>query len=90
MEEYNKLDVLSLEELYLKLRPWDTKGPNLNVYNIDEETYCSCGSLEFDKNGFSYSNTGKFQRFTCKKCGAEVKSKENLLSKEKRKSLKKN
>jgi hypothetical protein len=90
MKEYNMYDVLSLEELYLKLRPWDTKHPNLNVYNEDQETFCTCGSLEFDKNGFAYTNTGKFQRYTCKKCGAEVKSKENLLSKEKRKSLKKN
>ncbi len=91
MRVYNCHDVLSLEELYIKLRPWDKKGPNLNVFNEDtEETFCPCGSMEFIKNGFVYSNTGKFQRFTCKKCGAETKSKENLLTKSKRKSLKNN
>lgn len=90
MEVYNRHDVLSLEELYLKLRPWDKITPNFNVFNESEETYCACGSAEFHKNGYAYSNTGKYQRYTCKKCGAETKGKENLLSKEKRKSLRKN
>lgn len=90
MKEYNRVDVLSLEELYIKLRPWDKITPNFNVYHDHEENFCSCGSVDFKKNGFAYTNTGKFQRFTCNKCGAETKSKENLLSKEKRKSLRKN
>jgi len=90
MRIYNSYDILSLEELYLKLRPWDKMTPNVNVYHDSEETFCSCGSVEFVKNGFAYSNTGKYQRYTCKKCGAEIKGKENLLTKEKRKSLRKN
>ena len=91
MELYNKYDILSTEELYIKLRPWDKKGPNLNLFNDEsEENVCSCGSVEFRKNGFVYSNTGKFQRYTCKKCGAETRDKTNLLSKEKRKSLRSN
>jgi hypothetical protein len=90
MKLYNSYDILSLEELYLKLRPWDKLTPNMNVFTDTEETFCSCGSIEFSKNGFAYTNNGKFQRYTCKKCGAEHKDKTNLLSKEKRKSLKKN
>jgi hypothetical protein len=90
MKTYNMYDVLSLEELYLKLQPWDKKTPNFNVFTETEETSCACGSVEFNKNGFVYTNTAKFQRFICKKCGAETRSKENLLSKEKRKSLRSN
>lgn len=90
MEIYNRRDVESLEELYLILKPWDKKGHNVNVFSDSEEISCICGSLEFKKNGFVHSNTGKFQRYTCKKCGAETKSKINLLSKEKRKSLRAN
>ena len=90
MKLYNSYDILSLEELYLKLRPWDKMTPNLNVYHDSEDTHCSCGSIEFIKNGFAYTNSSKVQRYTCKKCGAETKGKENLLSKEKRKSLRKN
>lgn len=90
MEEYNKHDILATEELYLKLRAWDKKGPNINVFHDSHKLICACGSIDFKKNGFVYSNTGKFQRHTCKQCGAEVKDKTNLLSKEKRKSLKSN
>lgn len=89
MEEYNRYDVLSLEELYLKLRPWDKKHPNLNVYTENDECSCNCGSIDFKKHGFVYSNAGKFQRYICRKCGSETVSKENLLTKEKRKSLRK-
>lgn len=90
MQIYNTHDILSLEELYSKLAPWDKKTPNMSVFNDSTDHVCMCGSVEFKKNGFVYSNTGKFQRYTCKKCGAEVKDKTNLLSKEKRKSLKGN
>jgi hypothetical protein len=90
MKDYNIHDILSLEELYTKLRPWDRMTPNVNVFHEEDEIYCSCGSIEFVKNGFAYSNTGKYQKYSCKKCGAETKGKENLLSKEKRKSLRKN
>lgn len=90
MESYNRMDVESLEELYLTLKPWDKKGHNPNVFDESQTISCTCGSIEFSKNGFSYTNTGKFQRYTCKKCGFETKSKENLLTKEKRKGLTKN
>lgn len=88
MEVYNKYDVLSLEELYLKLQPWD-KTINFNVYSDNLNHVCSCGSTEFVKNGFRYSNTSKQQRLICKSCGAEHVDLVNLLSKEKRKSLRK-
>ena len=87
MEYYNKMDVLSLEELYIKIRPWDSSfNPNLYTDNI--ELTCNCGSTKYAKNGFAYTSVGKFQRHSCSSCGAEVKSRENLFSLEKRKSLK--
>lgn len=86
MEHYNKYDVLSLEELYKILIVWDNRI-NFNVYNEGLVNFCKCGSSDFIKNGFAHSNTAKFQKFKCKKCGSEVRSKENLLPKEKRQSL---
>lgn len=77
MREYNIFDVLATEELYKKLRPWDN-SINFNVYYGDEGAKCSCGSTDFHKNGFAYSSTGKFQRFECRKCGAELRSRQNL------------
>jgi hypothetical protein len=86
MAKYNKYDVLSLEELYTKLAPWEG-SINLSMYSDEDEHFCSCGSIEFVKRGFHYSGTGKFQRYKCVKCGAESRSRENLYTKEKRKSL---
>lgn len=88
METYNKYDVLSLEELYLIFQPWDN-SINFNVYHESPVHTCNCGSTEFSKNGFKYTNTGKFHRLICDNCGAEYSDKQNLLHKAKVKSLKK-
>lgn len=86
MEEYNKHDVLALEELYNVLIPWENTI-NFNLYHDDEKHVCKCGSASFIKNGFYYTSSGKFQKHRCKKCGAEVRDKVNLFSKEKRAAL---
>lgn len=86
MERYNIYDVLATEELYLKLQPWDN-SINFNLYTDALTTGCSCGNNTWTKNGFTYRSTGKYQRFTCKACGAETIEAKNLLSKEKRQSL---
>jgi hypothetical protein len=87
MERYNKRDVLSLEELYTKLIPWDN-SVNFDLYHGTNSNRCKCGSLELMKNGFYYTSVGKYQRYRCKKCGAESRDRENLFSEEKRASLK--
>ena len=89
MEKYNKVDVLSLEELYTKLIPWDN-SINFNLYHDEEENVCKCGSTSFIKNGFYYTAVAKFQKHRCKTCGAESRDRDNLFSKEKKKSLKTN
>lgn len=86
MEKYNKYDVLALEELYTKLIPWDN-SVNFNVWTDSETPVCKCGSEDFQKRGFTVTNTGKFQKYRCNQCGSETRSRENLLSKDKRKSL---
>lgn len=88
MEKYNKLDVLALEELYNKLLPWD-KGINYNLYSDSLEPVCTCGSKSFKKNGYSYTASGKHQRYYCKVCGSETRDKKNLLSIEKIRTLRK-
>jgi len=76
MREYNIFDVLATEELYKKLQPWDN-SINFNVFYGDEGAHCPCGSTEFSKNGYMYTSTGKFQRYECKKCGRELKTRQN-------------
>lgn len=87
MEVYNKYDVLSLEEVYERLIPWDS-SINFSVYNGGDHI-CSCGSKELIKKGFAASNHGVYQRYKCKACGKPYQDKENLLSLEQRKHLKK-
>lgn len=86
MERYNKADVLSLEELYTKLIPWDS-SINFALYSDEPVDVCSCGSKEFKRNGYCYTSVGKYQRHKCIKCGAELRSGQNEFSKEKRQSL---
>ena len=87
MEKYNKYDVLSLEELYSKLQAWDT-SVNFNIYHDGLTNTCNCGSNQFRKNGFFYSSVGRYQRYRCSQCGAESRDRGNLLSKQKKDSLK--
>jgi RNase_H superfamily len=87
MEKYNKHDVLSLEELYTKLRPWDS-SINFSLYNDGEEHICQCGSTDFLRNGFYYTPVSKFIRLRCKKCGSEVRERINQFDADKKRNIK--
>jgi hypothetical protein len=87
MEKYNKMDVLSLEELYYKLVPW-VPSINYNLYDDSEESICKCGSKDFVRNGFAYTAKGKYQRYKCSKCSHETRDSKNLFTKDKKQSLK--
>lgn len=70
MEEYNIQDVLLLEKLYDKLKPWIKGTANHSVHNDTGECCCpSCGSLDVQKRGFYYTIASKFQRYRCTTCG---------------------
>lgn len=88
MELYNKLDILSLEELYVDhLSPYDNMTPNFSSMDESELFKCNCGSDSFSHAGFHLTKKSKFEKFVCNKCGKTHRSSENLLSKDKRKSL---
>ncbi|MNQ24612.1 hypothetical protein D3C85_378110 [compost metagenome] len=82
MREYNIMDVISLEELYLILSSWDNKLPNMDVY-VDEVLDMSV----WEKTDFHYSQLGKYQKYRNKITGQEKRSRVNLLTKEKVASL---
>ena len=85
MENYNVLDILSLEELYTIISPWDMKLPNFSVYNDDPAS-----NEEWVEDGFVYSNLGKYVRYRNTITGAQRRGSVNLLTKEKRNSLMRN
>ena len=87
METYNRYDVLSLEELYFIMSPWDSKQPNFNLYQNSTENVCNCGSTNIKPNGYAYTGVSRFVRLTCQDCGSESRERDNTFSKGKRKSI---
>jgi len=69
MEEYNKHDVVSLEALYLRLRPYVRNHPN--VSRDDTNVACpKCGSGRIQYRGYYYTRAGLcYRRFVCLDCG---------------------
>lgn len=90
MRDYNINDVLSLEELYSKLAPWDHKHPNFNLYSDSEKEICRCGSDNIVEYGYHYTGLSKFQRYRCNDCGAETRDRKNLFDKEKMSNIRLN
>lgn len=79
MEEYNKNDVILLEQVYEVLLPWIKNHPNRSVYA--EELVCTnCGCDSYIKRGTVTTATGKYQRYKCKGCGTWFRGTENLSS----------
>ena len=70
MKLYNIEDVLTLEEVYLKLRPWDTQHPNITSEDDSEQSKCpKCGGVHLERRGYFHTNAGKYQKYQCKECG---------------------
>lgn len=69
MKEYNKEDVLLLERVYLKIRPFSKSHPNLGIITGKGEVMCgSCMSKNLIKRGFSYTLSSRKQRYQCGDC----------------------
>lgn len=83
-ELYNKQDVVVTEELFEYLMPHDK---TINFQSFTQEKICSCGSKEFKKNGYKYTNSGVFQSYICVKCSRHHQEKTNLIEKEIRKEF---
>jgi len=88
MEKYNKMDVVVLEKLYGRLKQWDNTI-QFNTYSDKFDNVCNCGSTSFVRNGFYYTNRGKYQRFKCTECNTETHDATNLLSSADRKNVRK-
>lgn len=67
MVEYNKQDVLLLERVFLKLRPYIPNHINRELFGL---TGCPrCGSLKIQSRGVARAITKTYQRFQCQSCG---------------------
>lgn len=68
MLEYNKQDVVLLEKVYLKLRPWMSTHPNYGDLSQADGLCPKCGSCDLERRGFTLSRSGSKQRFQCRSC----------------------
>lgn len=88
MEEYNKIDVLSLEELYIDhLMPWDDTV-NFAAWSDEYKFRCNCGNDEFVEVKPKVTKKSKFAQHVCTNCGKVHRDSTNLFSKERRAELK--
>lgn len=75
MKEYCRQDVLLLEKLYRKFRPFARNIPNHNLFNPMREKSCpNCGSTRVKAHGWTYTKTARYHRYICKDCGRTSRS----------------
>ncbi len=87
MFKYNQNDVMILEDLLNLIKPYAPNLINMGIFGDVEDSVCPyCGSQNFQENGSFYSPNGKFISYRCE-CQGLFRSKINLLSKNKRKSI---
>lgn len=69
MEEYNKNDVILLEKVYYKLRPWIRQHLNLAMFNDTEIVCPNCGSNNHQSRGSARTVLNVYKRHQCNDCG---------------------
>lgn len=69
MLRYNKQDVVLLEKIYLKLRPWMDNHPALNVIDDRPQSCPKCGHGKLEARGWAVTKVARRRRWQCKGCG---------------------
>lgn len=70
MFKYNKQDVIVLENIFNKLKPYIEVGYNLNINQELGHNCPKCGSDNLQARGYDYTKTAKYRRFQCKVCAS--------------------
>lgn len=78
MREYNIQDVVLLEKVYYKLRPWIKNHANLGLYQEESLVCPHCGSTHYQRRGFQYTASCKYQRYQCSDCGTWFRDTTNV------------
>ena len=89
MVAYCEQDVQLLEDVYLKLRPWDKTHPSTVALDADEPRCNVCNSTRILKNGTYDTQAQRYQKFKCGDCGhnMRLKKSDKDVGKKKRKLL---
>lgn len=75
MVKYNKKDILLLEKLYLRLRPWITNHPNFAVLaGVGSRVCPKCGADALQRYGYTVTQSRRYQKLRCSACGGFARS----------------
>jgi DNA polymerase elongation subunit (family B) len=77
MKDYNIQDVVLLEAVYYKLRPWIKGHANFGLYKETAQVCPNCGGTHYHRRGFSFTASCKYQRYQCMDCGTWFRSTKN-------------
>jgi hypothetical protein len=87
-KKYNKQDVVATEKLYLLLRPWARRLPNMSHYYADDKQRCPrCGGEHLTAGEVIFRGVSEYQTYECNSCGGHSRTRFTLNTKGKRKSL---
>lgn len=70
MERYNKQDVVLLEKVYLRMRPFMTNHPNMNLLQNTLMACPICGTGKLTKHKLRPTRSGLKQQYQCRSCGS--------------------
>lgn len=89
MLEYNRQDVIILEDVYMKMRAWMDNHPNTGLYVEDAVSVCHvCGSRNLTSDGsYKYTSVSKFLVKRCLDCNAISRERKTAIGKDERKKL---
>jgi transposase-like protein len=89
MLEYNMQDVKLTWDYYQRIRAWDNKAVNQQLYYADASPRCNkCGSSNLTSTErVAYTPQGAYNEFRCDDCGGLSRAKTNLVGKAKRQSM---
>jgi DNA-directed RNA polymerase subunit RPC12/RpoP len=87
MEEYNKNDVILLEAVYERFKPWIKNHINLSMLSEDGLVCPNCGGKHYQKKGWRVTTAAKYQRYICQSCGTSFRDNKNVADKKKEKFI---
>ena len=80
LREYNIEDVILLEKVYLKMRPYMKRHPNVAVFMEEDRPLCpKCGSGDVQLRGYVTTNVYKYRKYRCNSCGGWSRTRFNVL-----------
>lgn len=89
MVNYNIQDVYVLEDVYMKIRAWDARHPNVALYEENDTLNCTVCASEnlFPVEKYNYTGVSVFTTYCCADCGKHVRGRTSVKRKDQRQNV---